>query len=79
MKDVISKDSTIIAFDKSGQGPAVILVDGALCYRAFGPTLAYDNAVMDDGSLPVEATKAATMPTLLLDGSDSPAFFHEAA
>src|SRR5262249_20151130 len=27
----------VIAFDKIGQGPAVILVDGALCYRSFGP------------------------------------------
>jgi pimeloyl-ACP methyl ester carboxylesterase len=34
---VTSKDGTTIAFDQSGQGPALILVDGALCYRAFGP------------------------------------------
>lgn len=25
-------------FDKIGKGPVVILVDGALCYRAFGPS-----------------------------------------
>lgn len=37
MKKVISKDGTPIAYDQSGQGPAVILIDGALCYRAFGP------------------------------------------
>lgn len=30
-----SKDGTTIAFDKIGQGPAVLLVDGALSYRAF--------------------------------------------
>lgn len=35
---VISKDGTAIAYDQSGQGPAVILVDGALCYRASGPS-----------------------------------------
>jgi pimeloyl-ACP methyl ester carboxylesterase len=35
MKTVTSKDGTTIAFDKSGQGPVVILVDGALQYRAF--------------------------------------------
>ena len=35
MKKVISKDGTAIAFDQSGQGPALILVDGALQYRAF--------------------------------------------
>jgi pimeloyl-ACP methyl ester carboxylesterase len=33
-----SKDGTRIAFDRAGQGPAVIVVDGALCYRASGPS-----------------------------------------
>lgn len=37
MKKAISKDGTPIAFDQSGKGPAVILVDGAMCYRGFGP------------------------------------------
>ncbi|HKQ78767.1 MAG TPA: alpha/beta hydrolase [Blastocatellia bacterium] len=37
MQKVNSKDGAKIAFDKTGQGPAVILVDGALCYRSFGP------------------------------------------
>ncbi len=37
MSTVTSKDGTRIALDQTGQGPAVILVDGALCYRAFGP------------------------------------------
>jgi hypothetical protein len=46
--------------------------------EALAPTLAYDNAIMGGGSLPVEAAKAATMPTLVLDGSESPAFMHEA-
>ncbi len=31
MGKVISNDGTSIAFDQSGKGPAVILVDGALC------------------------------------------------
>ena len=35
MKTVTSKDGTIIAFDQFGSGPVVILVDGALQYRAF--------------------------------------------
>jgi pimeloyl-ACP methyl ester carboxylesterase len=39
MPKVISKDGTIIAFDKVGFGPAVILVNGALSFRAFDPTL----------------------------------------
>jgi pimeloyl-ACP methyl ester carboxylesterase len=33
---VISKDGTAIAYDKTGQGPALVLVDGAFCYRAYG-------------------------------------------
>lgn len=37
MNKVMSKDGTSIAYDKTGNGPALILVDGALCYRASGP------------------------------------------
>lgn len=37
MATVRSKDGTNIAFEKSGQGAPVILVDGALCSRGFGP------------------------------------------
>ena len=37
MEKVISKDGTLIAVDKLGSGPALILVDGAMCSRGFGP------------------------------------------
>ena len=37
MEKVISKDGTPIALDRSGSGPALILVDGAMCSRGFGP------------------------------------------
>lgn len=37
MEKVISKDGTPIAVDRSGSGPALILVDGAMCSRGFGP------------------------------------------
>src|SRR5512147_3063214 len=37
MGKVISKDGTQIAYSKQGAGPALILVDGAICYRGFGP------------------------------------------
>jgi pimeloyl-ACP methyl ester carboxylesterase len=37
---VYSKDGTPIAFNRIGRGPAVILVDGALCYRHMGPSSA---------------------------------------
>ncbi|HEY0753953.1 MAG TPA: alpha/beta hydrolase [Ktedonobacteraceae bacterium] len=39
-KTVTSKDGTIIAYSQVGQGPVLILVDGALCYRQFGPSQA---------------------------------------
>jgi alpha-beta hydrolase superfamily lysophospholipase len=35
---VVSKDGTVIAFETAGQGPSVILIDGALCYREMGPS-----------------------------------------
>jgi pimeloyl-ACP methyl ester carboxylesterase len=37
MEHAISTDGTAIAYDRSGTGPALILVDGALCSRGFGP------------------------------------------
>jgi pimeloyl-ACP methyl ester carboxylesterase len=38
MMQAISKDGTRIAYERSGNGQALILVDGALCSRSFGPT-----------------------------------------
>jgi pimeloyl-ACP methyl ester carboxylesterase len=38
MGEVVSRDGTRIAFDRTGSGDPVILVDGALCYRASGPS-----------------------------------------
>jgi pimeloyl-ACP methyl ester carboxylesterase len=38
MNTVKSEDGTTIAFDRSGQGPAVILVGGALQHRAIDPS-----------------------------------------
>jgi pimeloyl-ACP methyl ester carboxylesterase len=35
---VISRDGTSIAYSRIGEGPALILVDGALAYRAINPT-----------------------------------------
>jgi hypothetical protein len=37
MSTVSSADGTTIAFTREGQGPPLILVDGAMCSRAFGP------------------------------------------
>jgi hypothetical protein len=35
---VRSSDGTAIAFERVGEGPPLILVDGALCHRAVGPS-----------------------------------------
>lgn len=37
MKTIISRDGTSIAYDTLGNGKPLILIDGALCYRSFGP------------------------------------------
>jgi pimeloyl-ACP methyl ester carboxylesterase len=37
VEKVISRDGTPIAVDRIGSGPALILVDGAMCSRTFGP------------------------------------------
>lgn len=38
MPHVTSADGTRIAYTATGSGPALVLVDGALCHRAFGPS-----------------------------------------
>jgi pimeloyl-ACP methyl ester carboxylesterase len=40
MPHVISSDGTTIAYEHQGTGPALVIVDGALCSRAFGPSAA---------------------------------------
>jgi pimeloyl-ACP methyl ester carboxylesterase len=48
MNTVRSNDGTTIAFDRVGQGPPLILVDGGLCYRALGPCGALAKALAAD-------------------------------
>ena len=36
---VVSKDGTVIAYDRVGRGPPVILIVGALCSRTLGPAV----------------------------------------
>ena len=47
MGQVVSKDGTAIAFTRTGSGPALIIVDGALCHRAFGPSKALAEALAE--------------------------------
>jgi pimeloyl-ACP methyl ester carboxylesterase len=44
---VTSKDGTTIAYEAVGSGPALVLVDGALCYRDFGPCRSLANLLAD--------------------------------
>ncbi|GAB2823074.1 alpha/beta hydrolase [Actinoallomurus bryophytorum] len=37
MPVVTSADGTVIAYERTGSGPALVLVDGALCHRGGGP------------------------------------------
>ena len=34
---ITSADGTVLVYDRIGQGPALVLVDGAFCSRRFGP------------------------------------------
>jgi len=48
-------------------------------FESVAPTLAYDNAIMGDGSVPAERLSSITVPTLVIDGGASPAFMQSAA
>lgn len=47
MPTVTSADGTTIAYDRVGDGPPLILVDGALCYRDSGPNGALATELAD--------------------------------
>ena len=48
-------------------------------FESVAPTLAYDNTIMGDGSVPTKRMATVTMPTLVIDGGASPAFMQNAA
>jgi pimeloyl-ACP methyl ester carboxylesterase len=43
-----SADGTRIAFERAGSGPVLVIVDGAFCYREFGPARDLSKALTDD-------------------------------
>jgi pimeloyl-ACP methyl ester carboxylesterase len=47
MPEVISPDGTTIVYDRSGAGPALILIDGAMCHRSAGPMQALATLLTD--------------------------------
>jgi len=48
-------------------------------FESVAPTLAYDAAVMGDGSVPTERATSVAVPTLVIDGGASPQWMREAA
>jgi pimeloyl-ACP methyl ester carboxylesterase len=48
-------------------------------FESVAPTLAYDNMIMGDGSVPTKLLASVTVPTLVIDGGASPAFMQNAA
>ena len=47
MPTVTSADGTTIAYDTTGTGPALIVVDGTMCHREFGPARKLAKALAD--------------------------------
>lgn len=48
-------------------------------FESVAPTLAYDNTIMGDGSVPTKLLASVTVPTLVIDGGASSAFMRKAA
>ncbi len=48
-------------------------------FESVAPTLAYDAAIMGDGSVPTAWLASVGVPTLVMDGGASPAFMRSAA
>ena len=62
MEQVISKDGTRISVDRDGNGPALILVDGAMCSRGFGPMPPLAKALATGADItPAEGLAAAAL------------------
>jgi pimeloyl-ACP methyl ester carboxylesterase len=48
-------------------------------FESVAPTLAYDDEIMGDGSLPEKLVASVTIPLLVIDGGASPLFMRNAA
>jgi pimeloyl-ACP methyl ester carboxylesterase len=48
-------------------------------FEAVAPTLAYDDTIMGDGTVPAQRLATISVPTLVMAGGASPAFMQEAA
>ena len=48
-------------------------------FESVAPTLAYDDAIMRDGSIPADLMTSVKVPALVIDGGASPGFMRDAA
>ncbi len=48
-------------------------------FESVAPTLAYDDAIMGDGTVRTQLIQSVTIPTLVMDGGASPTFMRNAA
>jgi pimeloyl-ACP methyl ester carboxylesterase len=48
-------------------------------FEAIAPTLAYDDAALGDGSVPRDEAAMVKVPTIVIDGGDSPSTLRDAA
>jgi pimeloyl-ACP methyl ester carboxylesterase len=89
MPTVTSADGTTIGYETLGSGPALILVDGAMCYRDFGPARPLARALSTDftvhlydrrgrgesgNTLPWSATREIEDLSALLDAAGGQAY-----
>ena len=91
MKTVTSKDGTTIVYDQTGDGPPLILVDGALNSRGFGlngplaavladrfTVVTYDRRGRGDSgdTLPYAAQREIEDLEAVIDASGGPAYVY---
>lgn len=76
-------DAAALAMTRFGSPPEMVAgMRQAPIWSAFesvAPTLAYDAALMGDGSVPTKRIASITAPVLVIDGGASPAWMHNAA
>lgn len=72
MSTLTSADGTIIAYETIGSGPAVILVDGALCFRDAGPTRSIAEALAPHFSVTLYDRRGRGASTDETPGHDHP-------
>jgi len=66
MAAVTSRDGTSIAYTRVGSGPPLIIVDGAMCHRSFGPSAALARELSDRFTVITYGAPALAVLTVVL-------------